>query len=314
MARYIKRILICALIFGSASVYGENLDPENTGGSREVNALSVRAARQLRGEDVDAGWLQRQIKDMARVLQLRFSPGMPDSDRVDILNQYFFEEQGFQSDRSRLFEGTLEGLVLDRVLTSRKGNCLSLSLVYLMVARELDLDVRAVVVPRHMFVRFVDGEEHRNIETTDRGANKSDAYYQSFFTNGPARGSAGRELTGKELFAVYSSNLAIHYNLAGQHEQALAMLNTAAVAFPDHAGIQTNLGNVYEHSGRIREAYAQYKNSLTVDPYICETHHNLGLLHFIYTKDHVQARRHGRAARQLGCRLHPQFQKFMERQ
>ncbi len=308
-----RKVLLSILFFlSSFSLAGAGQEP--VGLSERLVSGSVRASRMLRGETIDPDALRQTVRDMAREVQKRFRPGMTDREKIGVVNGYLFEEQGFRSDRSRLFETTLDGLLLDRVLERKTGNCLSLSLVYLMLAEELDLDVRAVAVPRHMFVRLVSKEGARNIETTDRGAQNSDRYYQAFFVNGPQRHASGRELNKAETAALYEANLAIHYNLSGQHDEALALLKKAADVFPDHAGIQTNLGNVYEHSGRIREAYAQYRNSLTVDPYICETYHNLGLLHLLYTHDYGRARRYGRTARQLGCRLHPRFRRFMERQ
>ena len=58
---------------------------------------------------------------------------------------------------------------LDLVLERRRGDCVGLSLIYLHVARRLDLPLRLVTWPSHVLVRHDDGHDRFDIETTAKG-------------------------------------------------------------------------------------------------------------------------------------------------
>lgn len=54
-------------------------------------------------------------------------------------------------------------------LMQKKGNCLSTSLLYFLIGRELKLPLKLIFLPGHAMVRWDDGKTVLNIETTDRG-------------------------------------------------------------------------------------------------------------------------------------------------
>jgi tetratricopeptide (TPR) repeat protein len=57
------------------------------------------------------------------------------------------------------------------------GNCMGLSSLYLAVAERLELPIRGVEAPAHVFVRWDDGTFRRNIEATERGVEHDDRWY-----------------------------------------------------------------------------------------------------------------------------------------
>ena len=94
-----------------------------------------------------------QLDAMAMEIQNRLrQQRLPvDARAMPVINQYLFEELGFQTishadDPNDLF--------LHSVMDRRQGYCLSLSILYLAVAERLGLDVYGVVVPGHFFVRY----------------------------------------------------------------------------------------------------------------------------------------------------------------
>jgi len=54
-------------------------------------------------------------------------------------------------------------------LLKKRGNCLSTSLLYYLLAKELKLPITLAFAPSHAFVRWDDGKEILNIETTNQG-------------------------------------------------------------------------------------------------------------------------------------------------
>ncbi|MCY3017766.1 MAG: tetratricopeptide repeat protein [Planctomycetota bacterium] len=64
-------------------------------------------------------------------------------------------------------------------LLRRQGNCLATTTLYVLAGHALDLPIRMVLVPRHAFARWDDGQTRINIETTAKGAEFSDSDYFS---------------------------------------------------------------------------------------------------------------------------------------
>ncbi len=270
------------------------------------------ASMDLLGEDMDTTEYDQYLHSMAQVLRDRFKSASDDQDRIRMINEYLFHEQKFEVDRSTLFESTLDELLLNRVLTTKKGHCLSLSLVYLCLGERLGLALNGVMFPNHFFVRFSHDGGTINIETTAKGASFDNEHYRSLYLRGFDDQISAQGLGKKETIAVYLASLANQYKLKGNHEFAMRLLQAVIELMPDRAGLYINLGNTYERDGQIMKALDCYQKSLSLNPYLCEAHYNIGLAHFLYTKRYDEARRYGLIAVGLGCRVHPEFRQFLE--
>ena len=71
--------------------------------------------------------------------------------RVEALNRYFFEEQGFAGNQSSYYDP--RNSMLHRVLELRTGIPITLSIVYMEVGRRAGLSVEGVALPGHFIVR-----------------------------------------------------------------------------------------------------------------------------------------------------------------
>lgn len=66
---------------------------------------------------------------------------------------------------------------LNAAVVHKRCNCLAGSTLYVCIAHSLSLPIHMVLSPGHAFVRWDDGKQHINIETTDGGSRRSDASY-----------------------------------------------------------------------------------------------------------------------------------------
>lgn len=273
--------------------------------------ISRRASLDLLNESIKKGDSKQQLDLMAKDIKRSFKRGFGPREKLAVLNEYFFKRQNFAVDRSKLFESTLEALLFENVLKQKKGQCLSLSMLYLILGEKSGLPLYGVMVPGHFFVRF-QGDQVYNIETTNQGKAFSDRDYQMSYLKGYRDEISLKNLNKKEVIAVYLSNVANHYKLRGFHDKAILIFQAVVKVMPQWASLYTNLGNAFEREGNIVEAANHYQKALSLNPYLCETHYNLGLLHYLYTKNFIFAKRHGDIARKLGCRMHPEFKNFLE--
>jgi regulator of sirC expression with transglutaminase-like and TPR domain len=99
----------------------------------------------------EADELRQWLRGEAALLRSRFE-GRSGPVRARILGERLAGELGFRGGDAGRFE--LDHVLLDRVLQTRIGTPVSLSLVYLLVARGAGLSVAGVGMPDHFLVRL----------------------------------------------------------------------------------------------------------------------------------------------------------------
>jgi len=110
----------------------------------------------------------RQMLDrIASELATRLG-GAPDGPKfVRMMNQYLFEELGFRGNASEYYDP--RNSCLDEVLDRRTGIPITLSVVYIEVARRLGRPVFGIGLPGHFVVQYDDGEYSTFIDPFHEG-------------------------------------------------------------------------------------------------------------------------------------------------
>ena len=119
---------------------------------------------------------------------------------------------------------SLKSQLLPNYLLSRRGNCVSMPILFLILAERLSLDVRLALAPQHMFVRYhVPSGPIINLETTS-GANPArDSWYRQNFpiTDEAVRNRVYlRSLSKKETVAAMAATVVEHLVQNGRFEEA----------------------------------------------------------------------------------------------
>ena len=220
-----------------------------------------------RGKIDEMAWV---IKD--RMIQERTGRG---PGTVAIINDYLYKELKFKAVSKA--DDPLD-LFLDSVFDRRQGYCLSLSILYLSLAERLNLPIYGVVVPGHFFVRYDDGKNCFNIETTSEGATPPDSHYiEKFKITGKEPDSTYlKNLTKVQTLGCLFNNLGNLYQEANNVNAAQWSLEAAVEINPSLALSHTNLGNVYLKQGNFDKAVAEYKQALRTSDDDAKTHNNLG--------------------------------------
>lgn len=93
---------------------------------------------------------------------------------VSKINYYLFEELKYTTapplDANNPFgRSNKNDTFINYVIDTKKGNCVTLSFLYLAITERLGLSCHGVAHPGHFFVQYYDGRTKVNIETTDKG-------------------------------------------------------------------------------------------------------------------------------------------------
>ena len=102
--------------------------------------------------DLDEPSYVRKLDEMADAVRDRLRHKEPGEEAVKTLGRYLFTEQGFRGNTRDYYE--LDNSHLNCVIDRRTGVPISLSVVYLLVAKRLELPVFGIGMPGHFLVKF----------------------------------------------------------------------------------------------------------------------------------------------------------------
>lgn len=191
------------------------------------------------------------------------------------LGGYLYTERvdarGFPVDSEELF---MHGL-----LQSRRGYCMNLSLLYLIVAERLGLPLKGVALPNHFFVRWDDGREKINIDGTEGGAEFSDEFYQNRFGVDSRTASPFylQSLNKKQSLGSYFSNVGMVYYQRRNAEKAVFYLSLSVDINPLSVEAHNNLGNIYSELNQNDKAVRHYRKAVEAEPGNADSYFNMGL-------------------------------------
>jgi regulator of sirC expression with transglutaminase-like and TPR domain len=102
-------------------------------------------------EDIEIEAYVRQLDRLADEIKKSLKKDATDADKLAAMNKLLFDELGFHGSRSDYYNAA--NSYLNRVLDDREGLPITLSLVYLEIARRLDVKIVGVGLPGHFVVR-----------------------------------------------------------------------------------------------------------------------------------------------------------------
>lgn len=236
--------------------------------------LAFSAERGVPPDDVVATW--HAVEAIAE--RTRAHPRGPGEDLVDGLNAVVFGELGF----SREVERTAPRfMLLPSVVADRKGSCVGLGALYLVLAERLGLPLDGVMVPGHFFVRVRASSttRARNVELLRRGEAMPDSWYQAKYGPWPKEATAYfRALSPGEVLAVHWFNLGNQRRSDGDLEGAAAAYDRATDELPAFAEAWASLGAVRQSTGDLVGAARAYRAAARAHPDLPGLAQNLFIL------------------------------------
>ena len=188
---------------------------------------------------------------------------------VEQANEYLFEELGFRGNSENYYDP--RNSCLNDVLTTRRGIPITLSVVYIEIARRLGRRVRGVGLPGHFLVRY-DEQEFTVFIDPFHGVVLRDA--EACFRL--ARQVTGVEfdpspellepVTSRQVIARMMANLRAIYFRRRQHAKLLRLLDLLLEANPDSAEERKQRGMVHLQVRNMSAALADLERYLELAP------------------------------------------------
>lgn len=169
-----------------------------------------------------------------------------DSEKAAILNAWVFDTLKVEPIMdARELETSLPG----RVLETRRGSCVGLSLLFLALGETLQLPIYPVFLPGHVFVRYRAPGYRRNFETLRRGLARSDSFYLATFTLEKRPWYGLREREPRQVLAALVFNLGNTHREGRKRSAALAEFRLVEELLPGFPEALGNQGALHLEAG-----------------------------------------------------------------
>ena len=230
-------------------------------------AALLIAAEEYPGLDIDKCLAQLDLfADGARRRQDQRAEPLA---RILGLNHYLFDELGFNGNVEDYYDA--RNSFLNDVLDRRTGIPITLSVVYIEVARRLGLPVVGVGMPGHFIVKYAEGEAEILIDPFGGGRLLSEEGCREKVREmyGGALGfhpSFLEAVTKRQILLRMLQNLKGIYARASDHHKTLGVVERALLVSPDAPAEVRDRGLVYAGLGRYAQALADLDDYLRRQP------------------------------------------------
>ncbi len=147
----------------------------------------------LDNEELDVEYYRKEVDRLARAVEAQLPKDADEIARLKALSKFLFEERGYHGSRVDYY--TRANSYLNEVIDDREGIPITLSVLYMELARRLKVNVVGVALPGHFIVR------HEPAKLLGKGATGQliDPYESGAFLTGQDADKIVRRFTGKPL-------------------------------------------------------------------------------------------------------------------
>jgi regulator of sirC expression with transglutaminase-like and TPR domain len=161
----------------------------------------------------------------------------------------------FSYDHADPFGKNVQNKLLSAYFRTRLGNCVTMPILFLILAERVGLNVSLATAPLHIFVRYTDAEEQTfNVEATSGGHFTRDGWYrQNMPMSDHAVGSGlyMRTLTKMEATAHMATTVMDWLLDNGRYQDAIDVANAILEYFPRDGYAMVKRGHAYGELLRI---------------------------------------------------------------
>lgn len=204
--------------------------------------------------DVDAGL--EKIDSIAIQIRGMLRNNPSSSKKLLALKRYLYEKgpwngyEVFHYDFDDPRGTKISNKLLPNYLISKKGNCVSMPLLVIVLGQRLGLDVTASTAPEHVFVKYTDSDTGvtYNLEATSGASPTRDVWFRQqipMTDEAIANGIYLQKLTKHETAAVMATTLAENFSARQEPEKMIAIADAVLPFYPKNVSLILAKGSAY---------------------------------------------------------------------
>ncbi|HEY3968763.1 MAG TPA: transglutaminase family protein [Planctomycetaceae bacterium] len=213
----------------------------------------------LDNDEVDVEGYRSELDRMAREIKRELAPESDEATRLAALNHYLFDEHGFHGSRGDYYHRS--NSYVNEVLDDREGLPITLSVIYIELARKVGLKVVGLGLPGHFMVRYDPSQgDAQIIDVFERGAPVARADAEAMIRRDYERPPTEADFAAATKQAIVVRML---HNLLGSEQKAgnrdgmLRYLGAILAVSPNAGQERFMRGVLLLQSGRRAEATAE---------------------------------------------------------
>lgn len=128
--------------------------------------------------DLNEKRFKNEINRLVNKVWLELVPSMDAKEQLDVINRILFRMEGYGPNNSS--PGHPHNSYLNYLVEHQQGNVMSLTLLYLIIARQLDLPISGVLLPGYFILMYQGSRETFFIDVFNGGKTFDKARLQSY--------------------------------------------------------------------------------------------------------------------------------------
>ena len=116
--------------------------------------------------DLNEDKVRKQIEKIKQDVWIELNPNLTALEKVKVINQTLFDLYGFSGNTTNYHAP--QNSYINDVLDTKKGNPISLSILYMIIGQSLDVPLYGINLPKHFIVGYAD-DFFLNEEDIDKG-------------------------------------------------------------------------------------------------------------------------------------------------
>ncbi|MHB1051431.1 MAG: transglutaminase family protein [Bacteroidota bacterium] len=198
----------------------------------------------------------RRIDTMVEQIKTMTGFSGSPSDKLKTLKRYIYVPgtwnsfQPFQYDLADPMGDNIHNKLLPTYLSTKKGNCITMPFLFIILAQRLGIEATASTAPAHVFVKVKDETDGAwyNLETTSGADPTRDAWLRQqlpMSDKAIANGVYLQPLTKKETVALMAVTLAEHHDDQKESEKLITLADLILQYYPKHVSTMIMKANAY---------------------------------------------------------------------
>lgn len=135
--------------------------------------------------DMDDEESRRLLSELRQDIWLELNEELTALEKVQVFNHILFETHGFRGNKKNFHAA--QNSYINRVLETKKGNPLSLSILYIVLAERLGVPIFGVNLPNHFLLTYIDEYnvmDYISPEINESGDHEKPLFYINAFSGG----------------------------------------------------------------------------------------------------------------------------------
>ncbi len=193
--------------------------------------------------DVDAQLAQ--IDQMVATIETMLPRNADSWTKIEAIRRYIYQpgpwndNRAFSYDHDDPYGLDAQNKLLSDYIQDRRGNCITMPFLFIILGQRLGLDVTPAMAPLHVFVKFTDdqGITH-NLETTSGAGRARDQHYRDLLPitdEAIANGVFLTPLTTEQAVAVIAVVIVEDLMAQDRHHDAMAVADIVLDYYPNFA-------------------------------------------------------------------------------